>query len=864
MLSAEQKQALTALLPSGQVITSPGPLVTYRWDAGLDHGHPAGVVLPDNAIELQRIVLWAKEQAMPLIGRGSGTGYTGGAVAIQGGVVVAFSRMQDILAVDPDSRQAAVQPGVINAHLQKHLAPLELTYPPDPASHTVCTLGGNIAENAGGPHCLKYGVTSNYVLGLEVVLADGSLLHLGGNALDPPEYNFSSLLTGSEGTLALITQATLLLRRPPPAVKTLTASFDSVATAGKVVSAVIAAGILPATIEMMDGSMISIVEAFLQTEIAPGAGALLIFDVDGYPDSLDPQLDEITTILLPFEPLEIKIANTSAERDLLWRGRRSAAAAVARLAPNELVLDVCLPRSRLAEALTGINQITTNHGFGVGYLAHVGDGNLHPNVLCDLSRPGELQRVYQAGGEILKLCTQLGGSIAGEHGVGVEKREFLTCMYQPGEIASMLEIKQVFDPQGLLNPGKIFPEHSPEAPRDLEIQVDVPLATLTPDSAEQAAEWMGALQREGGPVFISGSASKWMGQIPDGRLLSTRLLTSILELSHQDFYVRVGTGLLLKDLQAELGELGFWVPLASPWPSATIGGILSARANAPLRTLYGGLSDVLLAVQVVLPDGRLLRFGKALVKDVAGYAMSKLFVGAYGTLGLVTEATLKVLPKPRGRTTLMTCVPDAATGAAWGLAALRHNRNCAGLTIVDGMQGGCGTEKALLAFTAEGHPADLQAELLVIRDVLQNCGAEQITEVESPTATDLWTQTLNMAGCVLRTGLAPGKLPAYLTQVQSGLLGARFAVDIANGQAYSCLGDAEAGKVDTQLSEMRATTSSYDGHAVLFAGPRRLLGQIEAWGKPRESRLLMDQLKKRWDPATILNAGEFPARIQYR
>lgn len=862
MLSAEQKRALTALLPSGQVITDPGPLVTYRWDAGLDHGHPEGVILPGNADDLQRIVHWAREHNIPLVGRGSGTGYTGGAVPIEGGLVVAFSRMQAILSLDPDSRQATVQPGVINAHLQKHLAPLDLSYPPDPASHTVCTLGGNIAENAGGPHCLKYGVTSNYVLGLQVVLADGSLLHLGGNALDPPEYDYSSLLTGSEGTLALITQATLLLRRPPQAVKTLTASFDSVATAGKAVSTVIAAGILPATIEMMDGSMISIVEEFLKTEIAPGAGALLIFDVDGYPESLDAQLDEIRKILPPFQPLEIKVANTSEERDMLWRGRRSAAAAVARLSPNELVLDVCLPRSRLAEALTGINQITAEHGFGVGYLAHVGDGNLHPNVLCDLSRPGELERVYQAGGDILQLCTRLGGSIAGEHGVGVEKREFLTCMYQPGEIAAMLEVKKIFDPHGLLNPGKVFPKHVPEKQPINPTHHELPLGELTPDSAEQAAEWLSELQRQGQPTYISGNASKWQEPATGGRRLTTRQLIQIHELSRQDFYVRVGAGIRLDELQAELGNLGFWVPLASPWSTATIGGLISARANSPLRVRYGGISDVLMALQVALPDGRLLRFGKALVKDVAGYAMSKLFVGAYGTLGLITEATLKVYPQPRGRCNLLARVPDAATGAAWGLSALRQSRNCAGLTITVEPEDVPETAKALLAFTMEGHPSDLSAELQTVRRLLHDCGAESITEDNKTTATSLWAQALNSSGNVLRTGLAPGKLPDFLSMMQPDILGDRFTVDIANGQVYCTPKAGGADLVNSHLSKLRAAAYPQDGHAVLFSGPRRWLNQIDAWGKPRDSYPLMYQLKKCWDPAPILNAGEFPTHIQ--
>ncbi|HSF83924.1 MAG TPA: FAD-linked oxidase C-terminal domain-containing protein [Anaerolineales bacterium] len=857
MLSAEQKRKLSELLPTGQVITNPGALVTYRWDAGLDHGRPDCVALPDSASDAQRLVSWAQQQGLPLTGRGSGTGYTGGSVPIQGGLVVGFSRMQAILEIDQDSRQATVQPGVINAHLQKHLSSLDLAYPPDPASHSVCTLGGNIAENAGGPHCLKYGVTSNYILGLEAVLADGSLVRFGGKALDPPEYDFCGLLTGSEGTLALITQATLLLRRPPLAVKALTASFESVATAGRAVSAVIAAGLLPGTIEMMDGGMIAIVEEFLHTEIAPGAGALLIFDVDGYQDSLDSQLSEITDILLPFHPLEIKTANTPAERDLLWRGRRSAAAAVARLSPNELVLDVSLPRSRLAEALTSINQIGADHGFRVGYLAHAGDGNLHPNVLCDLSRPGELERVYQAGGEILELCARLGGSIAGEHGVGVEKREYLTCMYQPGEIAAMLEVKEVFDPHKILNPGKIFPENLPQPQEQIKSTTPLPTGMLMPTSAAEAAEMLAALQAAGQKAYCSGNASKWQGQPLGGTLLSSLGLAEIMEISRQDFYIRVGAGTRLDELQAELGRQGFWVPIASPWPQGTIGGILSARANAPLRTMYGGLSDVLLAVQVALPGGRLLRFGKPLVKDVAGYAMSKLFIGSFGTLGLITEATLKVLPRPRAQVSLLVGVPEAATGAAWGLEVLRQARNCAGLILLTGPVEGWQSNQPALVLTFEGHPADLRVELAEIRRRLQALGAAQVFENESLTATKHWEQALSPAGYVLRAGLPPGKLPQFLSHSEAGGASIPIIVDIANGQLYYPQADLVADGAQTRLGELRSALLPHGGHAVLFSGPRRWLGQIQAWGEHREARALMVRLKERWDPAKILNPGEF-------
>ncbi len=463
MLNPAQKASLSALFPAGRVLTDSVSRLAYELDAGPFPGLPDAVIILKDFKEAQQLVEWAAANHISLVGRGAGTGLTGGAVASQGGVVASFSRMNAIQNIDEDSRTAIVEPGVVNQVLQQRLAPLGLVYPPDPASYAVSTIGGNVAENAGGPHCLKYGVTGNYVQALEVVLADGRCLWLGSQAVDPPEYDFASLVTGSEGTLAFITKVALRLRRHVESVKTLTASFADVAVAGQAVSAVIAAGLTPATIELMDHNMINIVEDYLGLGLLRQAAALLIFDVEGYPESLDAQLDGVAEILSRYTPLEVKIARTAEERERLWLGRRNASGATARISPSEYVLDVCVPRSRLAEALREINAIAARYQLPVTYLAHAGDGNLHPGLLCDLSKEDDQRRVHQAGEEILSYCAQIGGSIGGEHGIGIEKRAAMAAMYGPGELAAMRQVKQVFDPQDLFNPGKIFPAESEPA-----------------------------------------------------------------------------------------------------------------------------------------------------------------------------------------------------------------------------------------------------------------------------------------------------------------------------------------------------------------------------------------------------------------
>ena len=853
MLSPEAQRSLGAIFNQEQVLVAPAQLAAYQMDAGMETSIPEGVVLPVCTADLQRLARWAQQHRVALVARGAGTGYTGGSVATQGGVLVSFARMNKILEVDQVSRLAVVQPGVVNETLQQTLKPLGLFYPPDPASQSVCTLGGNIAENAGGPHCLKYGVTSNYVLGLEVVLADGQVIQLGSKALDPPEYDFCGVITGSEGTLAIISAATLRLRKPPQELRALTAGFISAAQAGEAVSAVIEAGLLPATIELMDGGMINIVEDYIQAGLPRQAGAMLIIDVDGYPYSLEKQLAEITAILNRYQPLEIKLAHTPEERELVWRGRRSAGGAVARISPNEYLVDVSVPRSRLAEAFQAITACGRQHGYTVCYLAHAGDGNLHPNLLCDFSKPGEQERVLNAAGDILRLCSAMGGSIGGEHGIGIEKRAYLSAMYNSNELSAMLEVRELFDPNGLMNPGKIF---SPACKPDLPLPGQderLPGGYFEPASAAEAADGLRALQSARQPVYIAGGHSQWVGDIPQGTLLSSAGLQGIVSVTTADQYVSVRAGTSIQYLQESLNEKGFRVALGYPSPGSTVGGIIATNANAPLRFLYGGLRDQVLAVQVAIPDGRLLRFGRPLVKDVAGYQMSKLFAGSFGTLGLVTEVALKLYPLPRAKASLAANLPQLEQGLISGLETLKLAVNCAGIVLFPGRVDDARAPGYTLLYSAEGHFDDVAAELSIVRVTLEKQAGEVTFELVENSATQEWQRSLEPAA-ILRAAVPPRNLPQLSSKANLCALEQPFLMDITNGCLY--LGGLPE-EVTAQLPPLQQAAGELDGYAVLATGPRNLFQRVGVWGKARPARRLMQSLKLRWDPGNILNRSEF-------
>ncbi len=451
-------QRLTPVLGSDGIITDHLRLRTYECD-GLAHYKvtPALVVLPETTDQVAACVRACAEAHVPFVARGSGTGLSGGALPHADGVLIVTSRMRAIIEIDAESQRAVVQPGVINLHLSRAAEPYGYYYAPDPSSQQVCSIGGNVAENSGGAHCLKYGFTTNHVTGLELVTPAGEVVTLGGKAPDAPGYDLLGALVGSEGTLGIATQVTVRLTRMPESVQTLLAAFADTDSAGAAVSAIIGAGVIPAAIEMMDALAIEAAEAAVHCDYPAGAGAVLIVELDGPAPEVEHQFGEVQRHCREHRAGEIRIAKDDAERALFWKGRKSAFAAVGRISPDYIVQDGVIPRSSLSEVLRAIADISADKGVRVANVFHAGDGNLHPLVLFDDDVPGEAERAEEVSGAILDLCIAHGGSITGEHGVGSDKAKFMPRMFSDDDLDTMQLVRCAFDPETISNPGKVFP-----------------------------------------------------------------------------------------------------------------------------------------------------------------------------------------------------------------------------------------------------------------------------------------------------------------------------------------------------------------------------------------------------------------------
>jgi glycolate oxidase len=449
---------LRSALGAGRVVTDPQELRTYECD-GLTHYRvtPALVAFPQDTAQCSAVVRACAEAGVPFVARGSGTGLSGGALPHAEGVLVVTSQMRSIIEVAPDDERAVVQPGVINLQVTKVAQPYGYYYAPDPSSQQVCSIGGNVAENSGGAHCLKYGFTANHVTGLTLVAPDGEVVALGGRAPDAPGYDLVGTFVGSEGTLGVATEVTVRLTRAPEAVRTLLAAFDTIDQAGAATSAIIAAGVVPAAVEMMDRLAIEAAEAAVACGYPAGAGAVLIVELDGPAPEVAAQFDHVTRLCRESGAFEIRIAADDAERALFWKGRKSAFAAVGRVSPDYIVQDGVIPRTALPDVLRRIGQLSAESGIRVANVFHAGDGNLHPLVLFDESVDGEADRAEAVSGAILDLCIEYGGSITGEHGVGVDKSKYMPRMFSDDDLDTMQLVRCAFDPAGLSNPGKVFP-----------------------------------------------------------------------------------------------------------------------------------------------------------------------------------------------------------------------------------------------------------------------------------------------------------------------------------------------------------------------------------------------------------------------
>jgi len=639
------KQDLALLrdcLPPGAFLTGEAQLAAYSYDGASTRGRPEAVALPRSAEEVRRIVVVCRERRVPYVARGAGTNLSGGSVSSRGGVVLSLARLDRILAVDTAALTAVVEPGVVNLKLQEELERTGHYYAPDPSSFRVSTIGGNIAENAGGPRCLKYGVTTDHVLALEAVMPDGELARFSGEDAGP---EIMSLLVGSEGTLGVVTKAWLRILRQPEAVRTVLAGFPSVESAVRCVSAVIAAGVVPRALEALDRATVETVEAYRPAGY-PTTEAVLLIEMDGTPESAAREAAAVERLVREHGASEVRSAQQAEDRERLWEGRRGAYAACARLAPNVLVEDGVVPRDRLPEAVRRIREISARHGIKPALLFHAGDGNIHPNISYDERNSEETGRVKAAGQEILRACVELGGSLSGEHGIGTEKREAMRWLHSPRVLRLFRDLKGAFDPAGLANPGKMFPDEGGGAEGG-------PVRPARPLSAQAAllVEKVKACASQGRPMAVVGSGSRWKGVPPDCAELLTTGMNEVLDWDKGNFTVTVEAGVSARSLRVELASRGFHLR----WPDlgGTLGGILASKA-------WPGLREDVLGLRLILPDGAVADLGGKVVKNVAGYDVPRLLLGSWGTLGVIADVTLRLHSSAQSRPAAGAPKPFAA------------------------------------------------------------------------------------------------------------------------------------------------------------------------------------------------------------
>ncbi|PYT29500.1 MAG: FAD-binding oxidoreductase [Acidobacteria bacterium] len=457
MLPAEAKKKLITLMGQRGYLDLSEDLSLYEYDGSIDKARPDIVVFPRSTEDVVRIAKISRQYGVPIVGRGAGTGLSGGSIPRAGGITIAFARMNRILEIDLENERAVLQPGVVNLDITLAVEPRGYFYAPDPSSQRACTIGGNVSENAGGPHTLAYGVTTNHVLGLEVVLPDGSVFMTGGKEVDLAGYDLTGLLTGSEGTMALVTKVIVRLMRKPEAVKTLLAIYDSTEDAGETVAEITARAITPVAIEMLDGVMLRMVEEATHAGYPMDAAAVLLIELEGLGEAVEQQAQQIQNVAIGCRAREVRVAKSTEERDLLWKGRKNAFGAVGRASPSYYVQDGVVPRTQIAPTLRFIGEVGKKYELTISNIFHAGDGNLHPIILFDPRKPGDLEKTKAAGEEILTRCISVGGSITGEHGVGMEKNEMMDRLFSSNTLDMMRNFKRLFDPDNRLNPGKVLP-----------------------------------------------------------------------------------------------------------------------------------------------------------------------------------------------------------------------------------------------------------------------------------------------------------------------------------------------------------------------------------------------------------------------
>jgi len=893
--------ALRRLLGPDALVTEADALRTYDADASMIVANaPQLVALPASPAEAAEVARLAVAAGLPVVARGAGTGIAGGAVPVRGGLLLSTARLDYVEHIDARSRRAIVGAGVINAELNARLAPLGLQFAPDPSSQRASTIGGNLATNAGGPHCLKYGVTTNHILALELVRADGTLLWTGDGAPAAGGYDLTGLVVGSEGTFGVITRAIVRLTPLPEANRVVLALFPSVVAASAAVSRIIAAGLLPTSLEVMDHNAIRAVNGAYDLGLPEASGTtLLIVEVDGVEEGLDEALEAILATCREHGAFELRPARTAAEQARVWVARKSVAGAIGRLAPAYLLVDTVVPRTRLPLMMERIEQLRGKYGLEVCNVFHAGDGNLHPLVLYDPRDAGQVKRAHAFAKEVLELSIAQGGVISGEHGIGLEKQEYLPLLFNREELQLQATIHQIFNPDEQFNPAKIFPSGTSPAALAAERRARIDDGRPAINQARTAEAPAGALAAIVGPGHVvamddsllvapgtieelaavvaachraeiavrptGGSQPRGITGHPSPVVLSTRRLTRVLTYEPDDLTIGVEAGMTLAELQELLARNGQMLPLDVHAPQErTIGGLVASATEGPRRLGYGTLRDWTLALTVVEPDGTVVRLGAQVVKNVTGYDLVKLFVGSRGTLGVIAAVSLKLFPRPQSSATLVAAFPErqAALAALDALAATRLQPAAAeyleGLEVEAGGWPPAPEGAAIVAVRAEGHPAAVERHM---RDIgaLAMAGGARCATLRDVEEQALWAAVAAHGASIaaadellVRLAAIPAELGAALTD--------SAAIAAANGLKLALAAGGLSGVALLRLRGAPAALRSCYGQLVarwrhgqlLAAAPDVAVGPPN-WGTSPAAADLMHAIKHSLDPYGTMN-----------
>ena len=886
-------EALKSIAGPEGVLSDADELLVYECDGLPQHKHrPRAVVFPDSTESVAEVMRTLNRFGVPFTPRGAGTGLSGGALALNQGVVIELARMRQILSLDSEQRIAVVQTGVVNLHVSRAVAHLGLHYVPDPSSQPTCTIGGNIAENAGGIHCLKYGTTTDHVLAARVVLGDGSVVELKSGETGNPGYDLLGVFIGSEGTCGIATEATLRLTPLPESVRTLLAEFADVDDASHAVSAIIAAGVMPAALEMMDHEIIRAIEASVfAAGLPPDAGAALLIELDGLAAGIDTEAEKVRGICLEYGARNCRLARDENERRKLWAARKGAFGAVGRIAPDSMIQDAVVPRSRLPEIMQQSYRIAAKYQLTLANVFHAGDGNLHPLICFDSRSPDEVRRVKEAGRELMETCVRAGGSITGEHGVGLDKRDYLPLIFSEDDMDAMLRVRAAFDPSGLCNPGKIIPMlrgcgearvlvdavtpalevatssgsqiQPATTPLDQENEnineagVHVSINTngvtcVSPGSLRELSEVMKTAFRKNSAVVPAG-AGTWLNvgnPMPNVDLVvDLQRFKKIINHEPADLIATAEAGVTLNDFNAELARNGQWLPVDPPNDgTATLGGIVATGLAGAQNLGYGPPRRYVIGMKVVLADGRVIKVGGKVVKNVAGYDLCKLFTGSYGTLGVIAELTFKLRPLPAKSKTVVV------SGSLKSLLASRSSINSAllGPMALEILSADLAakllstTTPALLVRFAGSEKAVAYQLGQTMAVAAQHGVNAKVTEDDAGVWRDIAALPYRHTSVTCRAVVPTNALSDFLTTLESNC---SWQASIGTG-TIRVIGS-------ERIQDLRTSAQHLGGSLVIESAPDEVKDQIGCWGDFGTVSPLMKRIKQQLDPQNLLSPNRF-------